>query len=82
MKAMAYATRDRKVKKREMRRLWIIRIGAASRAEGLPYSRFIRGLSSSGIRLDRKTLAYLAAEESKAFGQLVQISKSTLDRER
>lgn len=77
MKAMSYATRDRRVKKRQMRRLWIIRIGAASRASGITYSRFIRGLSLSGIQLDRKALAYLASEEPKAFAQLVEISKSS-----
>ena len=77
MKAMSYATRDRRVKKRQMRRLWIIRIGAASRASGITYSRFIHGLSLSGIQLDRKALAYLASEEPKAFAQLVEISKSS-----
>ena len=76
MKAMDYATRHRKAKKRDMRGLWIVRIGAACRAAGVTYSRFMHGLSQSGVRLDRKTLAYLAAEEPKAFAQLVEISKS------
>jgi large subunit ribosomal protein L20 len=75
MHAMVYAYRDRKVKKREFRNLWIARINAACRAEGITYSKFINGLKEAKIELDRKMLADLAAKDNKVFKKLVEISK-------
>jgi large subunit ribosomal protein L20 len=70
-----YAYRDRKVKKRDFRRLWISRINAASRLGGLTYSRFMQGLKKAEIQLDRKSLANLAVHDAEAFKQLVNIAK-------
>ena len=70
-----YAYRDRKVKKRDFRKLWISRINAASRLQGLTYSRFIQGLKKAKIVLDRKSLADLAVKDAAAFKQLVEIAK-------
>ena len=79
-KAMEYATRDRKRRKRQFRSLWIQRINAAVRAhdENLTYSRFINGLSKSGIEVDRKVLADLAVHEPEAFGAIVEKAKAAL----
>jgi large subunit ribosomal protein L20 len=79
-KALQYATRDRKVRKRTFRALWIQRINAAVRAhdEGLTYSRFINGLDKAGIEVDRKVLADLAVQEPDAFGAIVDRAKSAL----
>ena len=79
-KAMEYATRDRKRRKRTFRALWIQRINAAVRAhdESLTYSRFINGLSKSGIEIDRKVLADLAVHEPESFGALVAKAKAAL----
>ena len=79
-KAMEYATRDRKRRKRSFRALWIQRINAAVRAhdEGLTYSRFINGLSKSGIEVDRKVLADLAVHEPDAFNAIVEKAKAAL----
>src|SRR6476646_928729 len=74
MKAGAYEYRDRRVRKRDMRRLWITRINAASRLGGLSYSRFIAGLGTAGVNLDRKVLADLAVREPAAFAQLVAVA--------
>ena len=74
-KALKYAYRDRRVKKRTMRSLWIVRINAAVRAEGFTYGRFIDGLNKAGITLDRKILADLAVNEPAAFGELITIAK-------
>jgi large subunit ribosomal protein L20 len=71
MKAGVYQYRDRRNRKRDMRRLWIARINAASREHGLPYSRFISGLKTAGIEIDRKMLAELAVTDTHAFAQLV-----------
>ena len=71
-KAMQYAYRDRRAKKREFRSLWIQRINAGVRAEGLTYSRFIDGLNKSKIKLDRKVLADLAYNNPEAFKSLVK----------
>src|SRR3978361_1534849 len=76
MKAMLYATRDRKNKKREFRALWIARINAAARQHDMPYNRFINGLQSAGIDIDRKMLADLAVRDSAAFAELVSMAKS------
>ncbi|MBZ4683893.1 MAG: ribosomal protein [Fusobacteriales bacterium] len=78
MRAAAYATRDRKVKKREMRKLWIIRINAGARANGLSYSRFMNGLKLAGIELDRKVLADLALNNPAEFASLVETAKAAL----
>ncbi|MFH1406413.1 MAG: 50S ribosomal protein L20 [Candidatus Omnitrophota bacterium] len=75
-KAMVYATRDRKTKKREFRRLWITRISAACRQEGISYSKFMNGLRRSKVALDRKILADLAALDAAAFKKLVGIATS------
>ena len=79
-KALEYATRDRKRRKRTFRALWIQRINAAVRAhdESLTYSRFINGLSKSGIEVDRKVLADLAVNEPDAFGAIVDQAKAAL----
>lgn len=69
-KALMYAYRDRKVKKRQFRRLWIIRINAAARMNNLSYSKFINGLKRANIELDRKILAELAVSDPYAFSQL------------
>jgi large subunit ribosomal protein L20 len=71
MKAGVYQYRDRRNRKRDMRRLWIARINAASREHGLSYSRFISGLKTAGIEVDRKMLAELAVTDAHAFAQLV-----------
>lgn len=79
-KAQEYATRDRKVRKRNFRALWIQRINAAVRAhdEGLTYSRFINGLAIAGIEVDRKVLADLAVNEPAAFSAIVDQAKAAL----
>ncbi len=79
-KAMQYATRDRKVRKRNFRALWIQRINAACRAidETLSYSRFINGLTKTGIEVDRKVLADLAVNEPAAFGAIVEKARAAL----
>ncbi len=69
-KALMYAYRDRKVKKREFRRLWIIRINAASRMNDLSYSKLISGMKKAGIELDRKVLAELAVSDPYAFSKI------------
>ncbi len=73
-KGLVYAYRDRKVRKREFRSLWIVRINAAARLHGLSYSRFIEGLKKAGVDLDRKVLADLAVREPGAFGDLARIA--------
>ena len=80
-KAQEYATRDRKVRKRNFRALWIQRINAAVRAhdESLTYSKFINGLSVAGIEVDRKVLADLAVHEPAAFGAIVDQAKAALN---
>ena len=77
-KAGQYAYRDRRVRKRQFRALWIQRINGAVRAEGLKYSTFMNGLSKAGIELDRKILASLAYDEPTAFKELVEKAKSAL----
>ena len=77
-KAGQYAYRDRKVKKRSFRALWIQRINAASRMHGLPYGRFIDGLGKAGIEVDRKMLADLAVHEPAAFEALVGKAREAL----
>jgi len=78
MKSLEYAYRDRKVRKREFRSLWIARINAATRLSGLSYSQFINGLKKSGIELDRKVLADIAVNDALAFGKLVETAKAAV----
>ena len=77
--SMAYAYRDRKNKKRTFRRLWIIRINAAARANGLSYNQFVSGLKKAEIPLDRKMLADLAVSDPEAFGKIAAQAKSALE---
>jgi len=76
MKAHWYAYRDRRQRRRDLRRLWITRINAAARQNGLPYSHFIHGLKQAGVDLDRKVLADIAVRDENAFAQLVEVAKS------
>ncbi|MGI6491447.1 MAG: 50S ribosomal protein L20 [Peptococcaceae bacterium] len=78
MKSLVYAYRDRKVKKRDFRKLWIARINAAARMNGISYSRFMNGLKLAGIDINRKMLSEMAVNDAKAFGQLVDIAKAKL----
>ena len=78
-KAMQYAYRDRRNKKRDFKSLWIQRINAGVRSEGLTYSKFINGLSKSGIKLDRKILAEIAYENPEAFKTIVKKAQSALN---
>lgn len=78
-KAMQYATRDRRAKKRTFRSLWVQRINAAVREHGITYARFIDGLSKAGVEVDRKVLSDLAIHEPPAFGALVAKAKASLD---
>jgi len=79
VKAEAYAYRDRRVKKREFRKLWIIRINAAVRERGLRYSTFINGLKKTGIELDRKTLSEMAIHDPDGFDKVVDEVKQAID---
>ena len=78
-KAMQYAYRDRKNKKREFKSLWIQRINAGVRAEGLTYSKFINGLNRSGIKIDRKILAEIAYDNPEAFKNIVKKAQAALN---
>ncbi len=78
IRAGQYAYRDRRVKKREFRALWIVRINAAAHEHGLSYSRFIAGLKKAAIEVDRKVLADLALHEKESFGALVDQAKAAL----
>ena len=73
--AMAYATRDRKARKRQLRGLWIVRINAAVRAQGLTYGRFIQGLKTAQIDLDRKVLADIAVRDAGTFTKIVEAAR-------
>jgi large subunit ribosomal protein L20 len=78
MKAKYWAYRDRKTRKRSFRSLWITRLSAAVRAEGMTYSRFVEGLKAAGIALDRKILADLAVQDHAAFKQVVEKARSNI----
>ena len=78
MKALYYARRDRRAKKREFRQLWIARINAAARINGTTYSRFIAGLAKAGVEVNRKMLADLAVNDAAAFAKLVEVAKNCL----
>ncbi|MDR2695200.1 MAG: 50S ribosomal protein L20 [Deltaproteobacteria bacterium] len=77
-RSMAYATRDRKVRKREFRKLWILRINAGAREHGLSYSRFMCGLQAAGVELNRKMLADMAVRAKEDFAKLAELAKSKL----
>ena len=79
-KAQQHAYRDRKVRKRTFRRLWIQRINAATRAQGLSYSRFMEGLRAVNIELDRKVLSDMAINDSNAFKVLIETAKEALEK--
>ncbi|MCX7708651.1 MAG: 50S ribosomal protein L20 [Clostridia bacterium] len=76
MKSLVYAYRDRKAKKRDFRKLWIARINAAARINGLSYSRLMNGLKKSGIALNRKVLADMAVNDAASFAKLVEKAKA------
>src|SRR5688572_33127898 len=78
MRSWAYAYRDRRTRKRDMRRLWIIRINAAARLNGIPYSRFIQGLTLAEVKVDRKMLADLAVRDEAAFAEVAAVAKRAL----
>ena len=77
MKAHWYAYRDRRNRRRDLRQLWIVRINAAARLNGLSYSRFIHGLKQAGVELDRKILADVAVRDPQTFAQIVELVKGT-----
>ena len=76
MKAQWYAYRDRRNRRRDLRRLWVTRINAAARLNGLSYGRFIHGLKQTGVELNRKVLADIAVRDAETFARLVELSKS------
>lgn len=78
MKALSYAYRDRRVRKREIRRLWIQRINAGARQNGMSYSTFVNGLKMAGIDLDRKILADMAVRDPAAFSQVVEQARAAM----
>jgi large subunit ribosomal protein L20 len=78
--SLTYAYRDRKAKKRTFRRLWIMRINAGARANGLSYNQFVAGMKKANIELDRKVLAELAVSDPQAFGALAEQAKSALEK--
>ncbi|MDO8520170.1 MAG: 50S ribosomal protein L20 [Deltaproteobacteria bacterium] len=77
-RALQFAYRDRRVKKRDFRSLWIIRIGSAAKNNGLSYSKFISGIKKAGVTLDRKVLSDLAVKSPEAFTKIVELAKSKL----
>ena len=82
MKGKYWAYRDRKTRKRNFRMLWVQRLNAAVRAQGLTYSRFAEGLKAAGVGLDRKILSELAISDEAAFGKIVERVKSALDEKK
>jgi large subunit ribosomal protein L20 len=78
MRAGQYQYRDRRVRKREMRKLWIQRINAASRQNGMPYNQLISGLTRAGVEVDRKMLADLAVRDPDAFSEIVTVAREAL----
>ncbi|WP_426566658.1 50S ribosomal protein L20 [Angustibacter sp. McL0619] len=76
--SMTYAYRDRRAKKGDFRRLWIQRINAAARANGMTYNRFIQGLKAAGVEVDRRMLAELAVNDAAAFTTLVELSRANV----
>lgn len=80
MRSLAYAYRDRRRKKRDFRRLWIIRIGAAARQNDLSYSKFMHGLKLAGLKLNRKVLADIAARDPEGFSQLARTAREAVGK--
>jgi large subunit ribosomal protein L20 len=80
--SLAYAYRDRRAKKRDFRRLWIVRINAGARQHGISYSQLIAGLHAAGVELDRKVLAELAVNQPAAFAAVVAQAKTALENEK
>ncbi len=80
MKSLQYAYRDRRQKKRDFRKLWITRINAAARINGLSYSRLMHGLKLAGIEVNRKMLAELAVSDANAFAELATVAKANLSK--
>jgi len=78
LKALRYQYRDRRGRKRDFRRLWIVRINAAARQHGLPYRDFMHGLKQAGVEIDRKMLADLAVHDPAAFSRLVEVARQAL----
>jgi large subunit ribosomal protein L20 len=78
LKSLFYAYRDRRNRKREFRRLWITRVNAAARINGLSYSKFVHGLKLANIQIDRKVLADIAVRDAAAFGKLADVAKAQL----
>ncbi|CAA9542309.1 MAG: LSU ribosomal protein L20p [uncultured Thermomicrobiales bacterium] len=78
MRSLAYAYRDRRTRKRDMRRLWIVRINAAARLNGLSYSRLIQGLTLANVAVDRKMMADLAVRDADAFTAIVAVARQAL----
>lgn len=81
MHSLQYAYRDRRARKRDFRRLWITRINAAARMNGLSYNRFIRGLKMADVEVNRKVLADIAVSDPASFSQLAQIAREQLEKE-
>jgi large subunit ribosomal protein L20 len=79
IRSLRFSYRDRKARKRQFRRLWIMRINAAARLNGLSYNRFIDGLNKASVEVDRKMLADLAVNDRQVFSQLVEVAKAHLD---
>lgn len=79
MKSLLYAYRDRRQRKRDFRKLWVVRINAAARTNGLSYSKFMHGLKLAGIEVNRKILADLAVNDSKAFSDLAGVAKQKVN---
>ena len=77
-RGLTYAYRDRKARKRDLRSLWIVRINAACRENGLSYSRLIAGLKAAGVEVDRKILAALALDDPRAFGEIANIARTNV----
>jgi len=80
IRALAFSYRDRRVRRRDFRRLWITRIGAATKLNGLSYSRFMDGLKKAGVRLDRKVLAEIAVRDEAGFAALVEQARGALGK--
>ena len=78
MRSLWYAYRDRRQRRRQLRRLWIQRINAAARINGMKYSQLVHGLKRAGIELDRKSLAGLAIHDAETFGKIVDLAKQSL----
>ena len=80
IRSLSFSYRDRKTRKRQFRRLWITRINAAARLNGLSYNRFIDGLNRASVEVDRKMLAELAVNDRQVFSQLAEVAKAHLDK--